>query len=87
MTTKDDTQHNLIGIKLSAIMIGNDTHEIAAIAHMLIHGRPNLAHFDVKDLRRSLDKLKVTIADMDRRLEVVENIEWARECARQMEVA
>jgi len=88
--SKDDTTRDLIGIKFNAVMIAGDTHEIAAVAHMLVHGNSKLAHFDLNDLRRSIDRLKITVADMDSRLTAVEKDMPAPhrpEYARQMEVA
>ena len=90
MRAKDETQNDIMGIKLHAIAMSHDTHEIAAIAHMLLHGRPNLVHYDITDMRRWIDRLKVTIGDMDQRMSAVEKdmpTPHRPEYARQMEVA
>ena len=87
---RNEIDHNLIGIKLDAIMVGNDTHEIAAVAHMMVHGKSSLPHYDIADLRRAIDRLKVTVADIDQRMSAVEKDMPAPhrpEYARQMEVA
>lgn len=70
--SQEDTTRDLIGIKFNAVMMAGDTHEIAATAHLMVHGNSRLAHMDIKDLRRSLDRLQMTINDMDQRLTAVE---------------
>lgn len=90
MRTIDETENDLLGIKLNAILMASATHEISNVSHVLLRrGNSELAHYDVRDMRRAIDRLAALVADIDQRCVAVEKdipSPHRPEYAREMEV-